>query len=146
MVSIEKVVKGFEQCWEKEPNTRNCNECPYLEYRNQGRGKSCADRMHLDALELMKEQKERKDWISVKDDMPVELHSIFWRFLGTGKWSNAMWREQSDKVLVAVEFADGTRRVTTGETHDGKWRTSISPTIPHLVTHWMKMPDLPLIR
>ena len=98
-----------------------------------------------DALALLKEQEERKDWISVKDDMPVELHSIFWSFLGTDKWSNAMWREQSDKVLVAVEFADGTRLVTTGETHDGKWRTSISPTIPHLVTHWMKMPDLPQI-
>lgn len=57
MASIEKVIKGFEQCWEKEPNTRNCNECPYLEYRDQGHGKSCADRMHLDALELLKEQK-----------------------------------------------------------------------------------------
>lgn len=96
-------------------------------------------------LTILKEQEERKDWISVKDDMPVELHSIFWSFLGTDKWSNAMWREQSDKVLVAVEFADGTRLVTTGKTHDGKWRTSISPTIPHLVTHWMKMPDLPQI-
>lgn len=94
---------------------------------------------------LLKEQEKRKDWISVKDDMPIELHSIFWPFLGTDKWRNAMWREQSDKVLVAVEFADGTRLVTTGETRDRKWRTSISPTIPHLVTHWMKMPDLPQI-
>ena len=65
MVSIEKVIKGFEQCWEKEPNTRNCNECPYLEYRDQGHGKSCADRMHLDALELLKGQEPVK---------PIRMH------------------------------------------------------------------------
>ena len=82
-------------------------------------------------------------WISIDERMPVETHSVFWRFYGTDKWSNAMWREQSDKVLVTVAFKDGTRLVSTGETHDGKWRTGISRTLEHTVTHWMPMPDLP---
>ena len=54
MADLEKVIKAFEQCWEKEPNTRNCDDCPYKKYFDDGRGKSCADRSHLDALELLK--------------------------------------------------------------------------------------------
>ena len=60
MVELKKVIKGFEQCWEKEPNTRNCDDCPYKKYRGEKRGKSCADRMHLDALKLLKEYKAIK--------------------------------------------------------------------------------------
>lgn len=80
-------------------------------------------------------------WISVKDRQPVETHSIFYPFYGTQKWSNAMWREQSDKVLVTVAFQDGTRIVTTGETHDGVWNTKISRTLNPVVTNWMQMPE-----
>lgn len=61
MAELDKVIKGFEQCWEKEPNTRNCDDCPYKKYRGEKRGKSCADRMHLDALELLKEQENEID-------------------------------------------------------------------------------------
>ena len=82
-------------------------------------------------------------WISVKDQMPVELHSIFWLWYGKKQWSNAMWREQSDKVLVTVVFKDGTRFVTTGETHDGVWHTAISRTLDPIVTHWMPLPEPP---
>lgn len=96
------------------------------------------------AIELLKEQEaEQSDWISVKERKPVETHSIFWPWYGTKKWSNAMWREQSDKVLVTVEFKDGTRLVTTGETHDGVWHTAISRTLDPVVTHWMQFPELP---
>ena len=82
-------------------------------------------------------------WISVKDRMPVELHSIFWPWYGKKQWSNAMWREQSDKVLVTIAFKDGTRIVSTGETHDGVWHTAISRTLDPIVTHWMQFPELP---
>lgn len=82
-------------------------------------------------------------WINVNDRMPVETHSIFWPWYGRKEWSNAMWREQSDKVLVTVTFKDGTRLVTTGETHDGEWHTSISKTLNPIVTHWMQLPEPP---
>lgn len=82
-------------------------------------------------------------WISVKDRLPAETHSIFWPWYGRKEWINAMWREQSDKVLVTVTFKDGTRLVTTGETHDGEWYTSISRILNPIVTHWMPLPEPP---
>lgn len=82
-------------------------------------------------------------WISVKDRLPAETHSIFYPWYGRKEWRNAMWREQSDKVLVTVTFKDGTRLVTTGETHDGEWYTSISKTLNPIVTHWMPLPEPP---
>jgi len=82
-------------------------------------------------------------WISVNDRLPVETHSIFFPLYGKQKWSSAMWKEQSDKVLVTVAFKDGTKLVTTGETHDGVWHTSISRTLEPEVTHWMSLPELP---
>jgi hypothetical protein len=83
------------------------------------------------------------EWISVKDRLPAETHSIFWPWYGRKEWRNAMWREQSDKVLVTVTFEDGTRRVTTGETHDGEWNTTISKALNQIVTHWMPLPEPP---
>ena len=80
-------------------------------------------------------------WISVKDRMPAETHSIFYPWFGKKQWNKAMWREQSDKVLVTVAFKDGTRIVTTGETHDGVWNTTISRTLEPVVTHWMPLPE-----
>lgn len=82
-------------------------------------------------------------WISVKDRMPAETHSIFFPLYGKQKWTSAMWREQSDKVLVTVVFKDGTKLVTTGETHDGVWNTSISRALEPVVTHWQAMPEPP---
>ena len=82
-------------------------------------------------------------WISVKDRLPVETHSMFYSFYGSQKWSNAMWREQSDKVLVTVAFKDGTKIVTTGKTLDGVWNTTFSRTLEPVVTHWMPLPEPP---
>ena len=83
------------------------------------------------------------EWISVESELPAETHSIFWPWKDTAKWNNAMWAEQSDKVIVAIRFKDGTRIVRTGETHDGKWHTDISKTLEPVVTHWMPFPELP---
>ena len=92
---------------------------------------------------LIDEQPTIGDWISVEDRLPVETHSIFRFWYGKKEWSKAMWREQSDKVLVTVAFKDGTRTVTTGETHDGVWNTTVSRTLEPVVTHWMPMPEPP---
>lgn len=59
MTNVEKIIKGLEQCWEKKPDSRNCNECPYQKYFGEKRGKSCADRMNIDALKMLKWQKQR---------------------------------------------------------------------------------------
>lgn len=132
MTKREKVLKGLE-C---HGNGRiNCQgNCPY--YNDE----RCQRSLCNNALELIKEQ---RGWISVEDRMPPELHSMLYPLYGTQKWREAMWREESDKVIVSVMFSDGTKYVTTGETHDGKWYTTISRTIPHTVTHWMPLPEPP---
>ena len=89
------------------------------------------------------ELKESNGWISVKDRLPVETHSLFWPWRDSAKWDKAMWKEQSDKVIVAILFKDGTRIVRTGETHDGKWNTDVSMTLEPVVTHWMPFPEPP---
>lgn len=93
------------------------------------------------ALKELKAQEP--GWISVEDRLPVETHSIFWPWYGKKEWSKAMWREQSDKVLVSGNFKDGSTFVTTGETHDGVWHTTISRTLELVITHWMPLPEPP---
>lgn len=82
-------------------------------------------------------------WISVKDRLPEEHPSIFARFYGTERWRSAMWRNESDPVLVTIRFSDGTRKVDKGKLEDGIWKTGVSPTLPHEVTHWAVWPELP---
>ena len=83
------------------------------------------------------------NWISVKDRLPEEHESIFHKFLGTQKWSSAMWQQESDKVLVCVSFPDGTSVVTTGCLHNSDWVTTVSKALPQTVTHWMPLPEPP---
>ena len=150
-IEKEPLIKILDCCIEDD-----CCHCPNA-YKD-GNIVACEDfarksvnipysimRETINALKEQKEERkeEQSDWISVKERMPVELHSIFWSWYGKKEWRNAMWREQSDKVLVTVEFKDGTRLVTTGETHDGVWNTAISRTLDPIVTHWMQFPELP---
>ena len=83
-------------------------------------------------------------WISVKDRLPEEHESIFYKLLGTTKWSNAMWKQESEKVLVYVSFPDGTGIVTTGCLHNSDWITTVSKALPQTVTHWMPLPEPPV--
>ena len=86
------------------------------------------------------------NWISVKDRLPEEHESIFYKFLGTRKWSNSMWKQESEKVLVYVSFPDGTGVVTTGCLHNSDWVTTVSKTLPQTVTHWMPLPEPPEVK
>lgn len=86
------------------------------------------------------------NWISVKDRLPEEHESIFYKFLGTRKWSNSMWKQESEKVLVYVSFPDGTGVVTTGCLHNSDWVTTVSKTLPQTVTHWMPFPEPPEVK
>jgi len=83
-------------------------------------------------------------WISVKEELPEEKPSLFSRFKGTDKWSKAMWAMESKTVLVVATFPNKGSTVVTGNLHDGKWCTKISPMIDCKVTHWMPMPEPPM--
>ena len=81
-------------------------------------------------------------WISVKDRLPEEHPSVFANYYGTEKWNKAMWRKESDRVLVAIRFPDGTR-TDKGKLQDGVWKTGVSPVLPQEVTHWAMWPEPP---
>lgn len=82
-------------------------------------------------------------WVSVNDRMPEEHPSMFATLYGSEKWNNAMWRNESDRVLVTILFPDGTRTVDKGKLQDGKWKTGVSPVLPQEVTHWAVWPEPP---
>ena len=100
-------------------------------------------RMSTEAARIIVGMLKGQDWISVKDRLPEEHESIFHKFLGTPRWSSAMWKQESDKVLVCVSFPDGTSVVTTGRLHDSDWVTTVGRTLPQTVTHWMPLPEPP---
>jgi len=93
------------------------------------------------AMDLVRAAPTAGGWISVKKELPEEHESIFHKYLGTPIWSSAMWKQESDKVLVCVSFPDGTSVVTTGCLQDSDWVTTVSKMIPQTVTHWMPLPE-----
>lgn len=82
------------------------------------------------------------EWVSVEERMPKEHDSIFKKLMGTDKWGPGMFERLSDDVIVAVKFADGTRRSGFARTKDGIWAGLPSIGCP-VVTHWMPMPEPP---
>lgn len=82
-------------------------------------------------------QKDR--WVPAEEKMPDEHDSIFKKFKGTGKWSSAMFEMTSDRVLVTVEFEDGSRATETAHTNDGQWRFDLRA-VPKKVIAWKPFP------
>ena len=93
----------------------------------------------IDELENLPPAQPEEDWIPVDKDMPDEYDSVFTRFYGTDKWRDGMWLKSSAKVLVTVEFEDGTRLTETAKTIDGKWATE-NHIRKRTVVAWKKMP------
>ena len=96
-----------------------------------------------DTLSYLDEAPTVGEWVSVKSSLPKEHPSIFAPFYGTDRWSSAMWRNESDRVLVTIRFTDGTRTVDKGKLQDGIWKTGVSPVLPQEVTHWAVWPEPP---
>ena len=81
-------------------------------------------------------------WIRVEDRMPIEYESVFKKFKSTPKWLAGMYETISNDVNAVVKFEDGTKKVYTLHTADGKW--SHLPILGKpIVTHWMPLPELP---
>ena len=130
----ENVIRGLEQCLNE-----NCAECPYAHRVEEG-DLNCFDVIIRDSLTMLR---EHAGWISVKSSLPKEHPSIFAPFYGTDRWNSAMWRNESDRVLVTIRFPDGTRTVDKGKLQDGIWKTGVSPVLPQEVTHWAVWPEPP---
>ena len=97
----------------------------------------------MDICEMIDDAPTATQWIDVNDALPEQHRSIFAPWYGRKEWATAMWLEESDRVLVAIRFSDGTRVVCTGKLHDGEWRTDVNRSLNPVVTHWMPFPRLP---
>ncbi len=96
------------------------------------------------AIEAIRAQRDQKNggWISVKDRLPFEHDSMFFKkFAGTSKWNPAMFKKSSDEVNVCGVYPDGKTFVTHSRTHDGKW--DISSIFQMKITHWQPLPEPP---
>ena len=79
-------------------------------------------------------------WIPVSERLPEERDSFFAKFKGTDKWKNGMFEKTSSKVIVTVCSDDGSRRTTTANTIDGRWKTDIILRGDEVIA-WMPMPE-----
>ena len=78
-------------------------------------------------------------WIPCDENMPEEHDSMFAKWYGTEKWKSAMWKTQSDNVIVTIEFEDGTRKTDMMRTHDGEWFKDIR-ILKFKVIAWQPLP------
>jgi hypothetical protein len=78
------------------------------------------------------------EWIPVSERLPKEHDSIFAKLYGTDKWDSKLHRTVSNRVLVTVEYDDGTRIVKESCTCDGEWKDE-KKIINCKVVAWMEM-------
>ncbi len=96
-----------------------------------------------DAVEVIRELTDKTDsfeWIPVSKKLPDEHDSIFAKLYGTDKWDSKLHRTVSNRVLVTVEYDDGTRIVKESYTRDGEWKDE-KKIINCKVVAWMEMPE-----
>lgn len=114
------------------------------DYRYQNAEKLDYEDALYAAIAALKAQSDRKNggWISVKDRLPPEHDSMFFKnFAGTSKWNPAMFKKSSDEVNVCGVYPDGKTFVTHSKTHDGKW--DISSIFQMKITRWQPLPEPP---
>lgn len=81
-----------------------------------------------------------QEWISASET-PEEHDSIWAELYGTKSWQPGLFRKCSYDVLACVEKKDGSRRVISIRTYDGKWdRNKLNE---ETVIYWQPMPQPP---
>lgn len=79
-------------------------------------------------------------WISASE--PPEEHDSIWaKLYGTKSWQPELFRKCSYDVLACVEKKDGSRRVISIRTYDGKW--DHNKLNEETVICWKPMPQPP---
>lgn len=93
-----------------------------------------------DILQELVDKADSFEWIPVSEKLPEEHDSIFAKLYGTDKLDSGLYRTISNRVLVTVEYDDGTRIVKESYTRDGEWKDE--QTIRNYkVVAWMEMPS-----
>lgn len=81
-----------------------------------------------------------REWIPASE--PPEEHDSIWaKLYGTKSWQPGLFRKCSYDVLACVEKKDGSRRVISIRTYDGKW--DHNKLNEETVICWQPLPQLP---
>lgn len=80
------------------------------------------------------------DWITDPNILPPQRDSIFKKFKGTNKWTEGMFEQISDEVIVTLQFSDGKRITTTDRLHDNQWSGRDFDKAAKVVA-WAPMPE-----
>lgn len=99
-----------------------------------------AERILIDVQKIIEKQPKVDKWIPCSERLPEEHDSIFAKFKGTDKWSNAMFEKTSNEVNVTIEFEDGKRAVKTLHTIDGRWNEG-NRGLKFKVIAWQPLPE-----
>lgn len=94
----------------------------------------------LEVLQELVDKTDSFEWIPVSERLPKEHDSIFAKLYGTDKWDSKLHRTVSNRVLVTVEYDDGTRIVKESYTRDGEWPDE-KKIINCKVVAWMPLPN-----
>ena len=79
-----------------------------------------------------------QEWIPASE--PPEEHDSIWaKLYGTKSWQPGLFRKCSYDVLACVEKKDGSRRVISIRTYDGKWDNN--KLNEETVICWQSMPQ-----
>ena len=96
----------------------------------------------LDEQMTCEVSEKESDWIPVETELPLQRDSMFAKFKGTDKWSNAMFEKISDEVCITIQYDDGTKRSTTSHLIDGQWEIERKPGLLRKVIAWKPMPEV----
>lgn len=81
-----------------------------------------------------------QEWIPASE--PPEEHDSIWaKLYGTKSWQPGLFRKCSYDVIACVEKKDGSRRVISIRTYDGKW--DHNKLNEETVVCWQSMPQPP---
>ena len=87
-----------------------------------------------------KDKYAAQEWIPASE--PPEEHDSIWaKLYGTKSWQPGLFRKCSYDVLACVEKKDGSRRVISIRTYDGKW--DHNKLNEETVICWQPMPQPP---
>lgn len=93
-----------------------------------------------DILQELVDKADSFEWISVSEKLPEEHDSIFAKLYGTDKWTSALWRTTSNRVIATIKYNDGTVIVKEAFTHDGEWTVEKRNTNCKVIA-WIPFPE-----
>lgn len=93
-----------------------------------------------DILQELVDKADSFEWIPVSEKLPEEHDSIFAKLYGTDKWTSALWRTTSNRVIATIKYNDGTVIVKEAFTHDGEWTVEKRNTNCKVIA-WIPFPE-----